>query len=224
MAEIEKSAESVEEAIEAALAELGISEQEAHIEIVQEGRPGFLGLKAQPSIVRVRPISGAAQSDTDEESPPEAAEQLAIAEEFVRGLLGTMAVEADVESAVVDGSSYVDVWGQQDGDDVGILIGRRGHTLDSLQELVRSVIQRRTGQRCVVLVDVEDYRKRRRSRIVRQAHDAAGQVRKTGRPQSLEPMNAYERKVVHDSIAAMGGLLTASEGEEPNRHVVIRRP
>jgi spoIIIJ-associated protein len=135
-----------------------------------------------------------------------------------------MTIEADVESAVVDGSSYVDVWGQQDGDDVGILIGRRGHTLDSLQELVRSVVQRRTGQRCVVLVDVEDYRKRRRSRIVRQAHDAAGQVRKTGRPQSLEPMNAYERKVVHDSIAAIGGLVTASEGEEPNRHVVIRRP
>jgi spoIIIJ-associated protein len=224
MAEIEKSAESVEEAIEAALAELGISEQEAHIEIVQEGRPGFLGLKGQPSIVRVRPISGAGQSDPEEESSPEAAEQLAIAEEFVRGLLGTMTIEADVESAVVDGSSYVDVWGQQDGDDVGILIGRRGHTLDSLQELVRSVVQRRTGQRCVVLVDVEDYRKRRRSRIVRQAHDAAGQVRKTGRPQSLEPMNAYERKVVHDSIAAIGGLVTASEGEEPNRHVVIRRP
>jgi len=223
MAEIERSAASVEEAIEAALAELGISEQEAHVEIVQEGRSGFLGLAGQPAIVRVRATSAAPRGGPPEGSSEELEEQLGVAEEFVRGLLERMDLQADVEPAVVDGAAYVDVWGRDDGDDVGILIGRRGHTLESLQELVRSVVYQRTGERCEVLVDVEDYRKRRRSRLVRMAQDAALRVRKTGRPEALEPMNAYERKIVHDTVAGIGGLATASEGEEPNRRVVIRR-
>ena len=223
MAEIERSAASVEEAIEAALAELGISEQEAHIEIVQEGRSGFLGLAAQPAIVRVRATSAAPRGGPPEESSEEFEEQLGVAEEFLRGLLERMGLVADVEPAVVDGAAYVDVWGRDDGDDVGILIGRRGHTLESLQELVRNVVHQRTGERCEVLVDVEDYRKRQRSRLERAAQDAARRVRKTGKPEALEPMNAYERKIVHDTIAGIGGLATASEGEEPNRRVVIRR-
>ena len=222
MAEIERSAASVEEAIEAALAELGISEQEAHVEIVQEGRSGFLGLAAQPAIVRVRATSAAPRGGPPEESE-ELEEQLGVAEEFLRGLLERMGLVADVEPAVVDGAAYVDVWGRDDGDDVGILIGRRGHTLESLQELVRNVVYQRTGERCEVLVDVEDYRKRQRSRLERAAQDAARRVGKTGKPQALEPMNAYERKIVHDTVAGIGGLATASEGEEPNRRVVIRR-
>ena len=221
MAEIERSAASVEEAIEAALAELGISEQEAHVEIVQEGRSGFLGLAAQPAIVRVRATSAAPGGGPPEESSEELEEQLGVAEEFLLGLLERMGLVADVEPAVVDGAAYVDVWGRDDGDDVGILIGRRGHTLESLQELVRSVVHQRTGERCEVLVDVEDYRKRRRSRLERVAQDAARRVRKTGKPEALEPMNAYERKIVHDSVAGIGGLATASEGEEPDRKVVI---
>ena len=223
MAEIERSGASVEEAIEAALAELGISEQEAHVEIVQEGRSGFLGLAAQPAIVRVRATSSAPRGGPPEESSEELEEQLGVAEEFLRGLLERMGLVADVEPAVVDGAAYVDVWGRDDGDDVGILIGRRGHTLESLQELVRNVVFQRTGERCEVLVDVEDYRKRRRSRLERTAQDAARRVRKTGKPEALEPMNAYERKIVHDTVAGIGGLATASEGEEPNRRVVIRR-
>jgi spoIIIJ-associated protein len=222
MAEIERSAASVEEAIEAALAELGISEQEAHVEIIQEGRSGFLGLAAQPAIVRVRATSAAPRGGPAEESSEELEEQLGVAEEFLRGLLERMGLVADVEPAVVDGAAYVDVWGR-DGDDVGILIGRRGHTLESLQELVRGVVYQRTGERCEVLVDVEDYRKRRRSRLERAAQDAARRVKKTGKPEALEPMNAYERKIVHDTVAGIGGLATASDGEEPNRRVVIRR-
>jgi spoIIIJ-associated protein len=116
------------------------------------------------------------------------------------------------------------VWGVSAQEDMGLLIGKRGHNLDALQELVRSHVQRQTDQRCHVLVDVEDYRKRRRTMIARMAHDAARRVQKTGRPESLEPMTAYERKVVHDTVAELGGLETASEGEEPQRFVVIRRP
>jgi spoIIIJ-associated protein len=106
---------------------------------------------------------------------------------------------------------------------MGVLIGKRGHTLESIQELVRSSIQRQLGERCAVQVDVEDYRKRRRSRVAGMAGEVGRRVRKTGRPEALEPMPAFERKIVHDAIAELGGLETASEGEGPNRHVVIRK-
>lgn len=103
-----------------------------------------------------------------------------------------------------------------------MLIGKGGHTLESLQEVVRNHVQRQIGERCRVLVDVEDYRKRRRTQLIRKARDAARQVQRSGRPQALEPMNAYERKIVHDAIMGIGGVSTASEGEEPERRVVIR--
>jgi spoIIIJ-associated protein len=88
--------------------------------------------------------------------------------------------------------------------------------------LVRSVVMRQTGERCSVLVDVEDYRKRRRDQVLRHASDAAARVRRTGNEVALEPMSAYERKLVHDAVAAIGGLETLSEGQEPNRRVVVR--
>ena len=217
MEEIEKSAASVEEAIEAALAELGVSEQEAQIEIVQEDRSGFLGLKAQAAVVRVRTRVPAGESRT------EPSEQQELAATFIEGLLGALAMDADVEVNEVEGVSYVDVWSSEEGEDLGILIGRRGHTLDSLQELMRNFVQQRSGDRCLVLLDVEDYRKRQRSRIVRQARDVAGKVKRTGRPEALEPMGSFERKLVHDTVAEIGGLESVSEGEEPQRRVVIRR-
>jgi len=85
------------------------------------------------------------------------------------------------------------------------------------------VVHRVTGERCSVLVDVEDYRKRRRAQVLHRARDTALRVKKSGRQEALEPMSAYERKLVHDAVAEMGGLETASEGEEPERRVVIRR-
>ena len=79
-----------------------------------------------------------------------------------------------------------------------------------------------SGERCRVMVDVEDYRKRRRAQVARMARDAATRVRRSGRQEGLEPMNAYERKVVHDTVASFGGLSSGSEGEEPSRRVIIR--
>jgi spoIIIJ-associated protein len=221
MREVERSAASVEEAVEAALEELGLSEQEARIEILQEPRQGFLGLSAHPAIVRVR--RAADPSQTGELEPEVLEEQGELAAEFLSGLLQAMALEADVEVNELDGATYVDVWGVSSSEDMGLLIGRRGHNLEALQELVRCYVQRQTEERCHVLVDVEDYRKRRRSMIEHKARDAARRVRKTGRPESLEPMSAYERKIVHDAVAELGGMETASEGEEPQRFVVIRR-
>jgi spoIIIJ-associated protein len=221
--EIERSGASVEEAIEAALNELGVSEQEARISIVQEPRTGFLGIASQPAIVRVSVAGGAGRLQEDDgEDRAALDEQADIGADFLEGLLDAMGLDADIEINEVDGATYVDVWAPEDGEDMGLLIGKGGHTLEALQEILRSHVQRRTGERCRVLVDVEDYRKRRRSHVVRKARDAARQVKRSGRPFALEPMSSYERKVVHDTVAEVGGLETASEGEEPARRVVIK--
>jgi spoIIIJ-associated protein len=214
--EVERSAASVEEAIEAALDELGVSEQEARVEIVQEPQKGILGIGAQQAVVRVRvqdqPVEG-----------PEVEEQADLAEDFLEGLLEKMGLDAEVDSGYVDGVMYVDVFGAEDSEAMGLLIGRHGQTLDSLQEIVRSAVQRATGERCRVMVDVEDYRKRRRSQLVQRARSVGEKVRRTGRPERMEPMTSYERKVVHDAVAEVDGIESASEGEDPERRVVIRR-
>jgi spoIIIJ-associated protein len=216
MREVERSAPSVEEAIEAALEELGVSEQEARVEIVQEPRGGLLGIGSQEAIVKV--------TVPDEGADGEAAEEHAeLAEDFLQGLLERMGVAADVEHHVVEGVMYVDILGAQDAEGMGLLIGRHGQTLDALQEVVRAAVQRQTEERSRVIVDVEDYRKRRRSQLSAKAQEAAKRVRRTGRPERFEPMNPYERKIVHDAAGQVSGVETASEGEEPQRRVVLRK-
>jgi spoIIIJ-associated protein len=217
MQEVERSAPTVEEALEAALAELGVTEQEAEVEIVQEPRSGLLGIGGQGAVVRVR--ARAAVQDEAEDLD----EQAEIAADFVEGLLDAMGVVGEVDVNEVDGVTYVEIWADDDPDALGLLIGKRGNTLESIQELVRIAVHRVTGERCSVLVDVEDYRKRRRAQVLHRAGDVARRVKKTGRQEALEPMSAYERKLVHDAVAEIGGLQTESEGEEPERRVVIRR-
>ena len=216
MREVERSAASVEEAIEGALEELGVSEQEAQVEIVQEPQKGLLGFGSQEAIVRVR----VRDEDVDTESLEDQAE---VAEEFLLGLLDRMDLDADVDHNLVDGVMYVDILAGEDAERMGLLIGRHGQTLDALQEVVRCAVQRQTQSRCRVMVDVEDYRKRRRSQLVQRATSVAARVSRTGKPERMEAMNPYERKIVHDAVGEVGGVETASEGEEPDRRVVIRK-
>ena len=216
MREIERSAASVEEALEAALAELGVSEQEAEVQIVQEPTRGLLGFGSQEAIVKVR----AREEDVE---GVDLDEQADVAADFLEGLLDRMGLDAEVDTGEVDGVMYVDVFGGQDDEGMGLLIGRHGQTLDALQEIVRSAVQRKTESRCRVIVDVEDYRKRRRSQLAEKARGAAQRVRRTGRPERMEPMSPYDRKTVHDAANDVGGVETASEGEEPQRRVVIRK-
>jgi len=225
MQEVERSAPTVEEAVEAALEELGISEQAALIKIIQEPKSGFLGIAGQQAIVRVRPRreDEAGPPPTEEELDPTLAEQAESAAEFLEGLLDAMGMEGDVDIAQVEGTAYVEIWADNEPDSLGVLIGKHGATLEAIQELTRTVVYRRSGERCLVLVDVEDYRKRRRAQILRRAREVARRVRQSGREEALDPMNAYERKLVHDAIAQLGGLQTESEGEEPTRRVVIRK-
>jgi spoIIIJ-associated protein len=213
--EIERSAASVEEAVEAALEELGVSEQEAEVEIVQDSQRGVLGFGSQEAVVKVRV--------RDEVGGVEVEEQARVAEEFLAGLLERMGLPAELDSGEVDGVMYVDVFAGEDAEGMGLLIGRHGQTLDALQEIVRSAVQRQTEARCRVIVDVEDYRKRRRSQLAERARSVAARVKRTGRPERMEPMSPYERKIVHDAVNSVGGVETASEGEDPQRRVVVRR-
>jgi spoIIIJ-associated protein len=216
MREVERSAASVEEAVEAALEELGVSEQEARVQILQEPQKGLLGIGGHDAVVRVTVRDEAIEG-------PEVEEQADLAEDFLRGLLDAMDLDAEVDSGYVEGVMYVDVFGAEDPDAMGLLIGRHGQTLDALQEVVRSAVQRTTAARCRVMVDVEDYRKRRRSQLSQRARSVAAKVKRTGRPERLEPMSPYERKVVHDAVGEIEGVESASEGEDPERRVVVRR-
>jgi spoIIIJ-associated protein len=216
--EIRRSAPSVEEAVEAALSELGVSEQEADIQVVQEPRQGIFGVGAQEAIVLVR-----ARVVSEQPSEDELDEQADVAADFLEGLLGKMGIEATVEPNLEDGTMYVDVIGPEpDDEDMGLLIGRHGQTLEALQEITRVVVAQRTGMRARVVVDVEDYRKRQLDRLIARAREVAQRVARSGREERLEPMNPFLRKIVHDAVGSVSGVESSSEGEEPERRVVIR--
>jgi spoIIIJ-associated protein len=216
--EIQRSAPSVEEALEAALTELGVSEQEADVTVLQEPRQGVLGIGSQEAVVSVR--LRRSDADATEEDLDEQGE---VAAEFLEGLLSRMGLDAEVEPVLEGGTMYVDVLGQgPDDEDMGLLIGRHGQTLEALQELARVVVGQRTGMRARIVVDIEDYKRRQRSRLEARAREVAARVARSHQEEELEPMNPFERKLVHDAVAAVPGVQTASRGEEPERRVVIR--
>jgi spoIIIJ-associated protein len=135
-----------------------------------------------------------------------------------------MGLTAGVELNFEDGTMYVDILGTDpDDEDMGLLIGRHGQTLEALQELTRTAVIHRTGLRSRVVVDVEDYKKRQRDRLEARAREIAKRVARTGQEEELEPMNPYERKLVHDVVAAVEGATSSSRGEDPERFVVIQR-
>jgi spoIIIJ-associated protein len=154
-----------------------------------------------------------------EELEPATPEDVAAtATEFVAGLLKSLDLEAEVTSSIDGDTATVEVAGES----LGGLIGRRGQTLDALQEITRTAVQRRLKGRVRVLVDVEGYRARRRASLAEYARSIAERAKERGTEIELEPMSAYERKVVHDAVAEIEGATSFSEGVEPNRKVVVR--
>jgi spoIIIJ-associated protein len=154
-----------------------------------------------------------------EEAPMSVDEQMAVVEAFVAGVVERFGFSAQT-SARVDGENLlVDVT----GDDLGLLIGPRGATLDALQELARTVLHRRGEDQALrVIVDVAGFRQRRAAALETFARRRGEEVISSGVPEALEPMSAADRKIVHDTISTLEGLETVSEGAEPNRYVVIR--
>lgn len=269
---VETTGRTVEEAKDAALDQLGVDEQDAEFEIVEEPRTGLFGrLRTEARVrARVRPTkprpkedrrdrrrerdsrggSGSgggeraakpareatprperaeriARSDTRTPTEGEAvvptltlAEQGEVAKGFLEGLMGTLGATATVTTAEVDADTVeVNVEGEQ----LGLLIGPKGQTLAALQELTRTVVQRRTGGReGWLLVDVSGYRKKRREALERFARDVAQQVLAANGSVAMEPMSPADRKIVHDTINEIDGVATTSEGEDARRHVVVR--
>jgi spoIIIJ-associated protein len=159
-----------------------------------------------------------ASDDVDEADLEEQADAVA---DFVEELLERMGIDAIAEPTTHRGHVYVDI---VDGpeDDMALLIGRNGQTLDAIQELARTAIGRRLDDRIRVLVDVGDYRKRQEDRLVEQAREAAERVQRSGTEERLDPMNAYQRKLVHDAVAEVEGVESVSEGVDPERYVIVR--
>jgi spoIIIJ-associated protein len=226
----EYSGRTVDEAIQRALEELGLEREDIHVEVLEESQKGFLGIGGKGARVRVEligewevvkkeePAEGVGFEEDhhpDEEPQPGAntVKPMKMTERIVNGI----GVEALVEARERDDSVLVDVWGE----DVAVLIGKGGNTLDALQYLV-NVACRRTGEVDKrIIVDVEGYRKRRKSRIEKLATQMAGKALSTGKCVDLEPMNPSERKTVHMILRDYSGVRTESEGEGRDRRVVI---
>jgi spoIIIJ-associated protein len=154
---------------------------------------------------------------TPEERLNQLDEEADMAADFVEGLLDRLDLPGDIEIEITEEQALLNL------EDVGsgLLIGRRGATLDALQELVRCAVQRQTERRSRVRVDVEGYRARHVEKLRDRCREAIAQVRESGQPVRLEPMDAYERKLMHDLVSKTGGVTSSSEGTEPKRRVVI---
>ena len=139
-----------------------------------------------------------------------------IAADYIEGLLDVADLDGDIDMDVEGDRAVVSVVGAT----LDELVGRRGEVLEALQELTRLAVHQQTGNRTRMMLDVGGYRQRRRTELAEAGHDAAEEVRRTGQPKRLWPMNPFERKVVHDAVAA-AGLRSESEGEEPDRRVVV---
>ena len=203
---IEVSGKTEDEAIEAALEQLGLSRDDVSVEIVEWAKSGFLGFKSTPAVVRVSYDATEDRSD-----------RLDRVEDFLRGLLERMDVEAEMELSEGDGSIDVTLTGK----DPGVLIGRRGETLDAIQHLTNYVINRGGSGRTRVNIDAENYRQRRNETLEALAARIAGKVMKYRRNMTLEPMNAYERHIIHTALQDYSNISTYSIGSEPNRRIVV---
>ena len=200
---IEVQGRTEDEAIESALEQLGMSRDDVSVEIVEQARTGFLGLKNTPAVIKVQ-----------YESKENRAEQV---DSFLTGLFQRMDIDVSLGITEEEGSISVILTGK----DPGALIGRRGETLDALQHLTNYVVNRSVTGRIRVNLDAENYRQRRNEALENLASRTAGKVIKYRRNMTLDPMNAYERHVIHTALQDHKQISTFSVGSEPNRRVVV---
>lgn len=207
MKSVEKTGRTVEEAIEAALLELGAERDQCEVEVLDEGNKGFFGLLgSKPARVRVAMKAPPAAS---------AAERGRL---FLEGLLGHMGVVGAIETRVDDdGAVHMNVTGSG----LGTIIGRRGQTLDAIQYLVSVVANQESPEWVRIVVDAEGYRERRAQTLTELAQRTAEKAKARGRRMRLEPMTAAERRLIHLALRDDPDVETRSEGEEPFRRVVI---
>lgn len=198
---VEKTGKTVQEAVDEALAELNVDESKVDIEIVEEGNKGLFGRgKNAKVIVTLR------EGIVDR------------AVNFIADILEKMDIFAEFEVEEDDESILIRI----SGEDIGIVIGRRGETLDALQYLTSLVVNKHNDAYKRITIDIENYRQKREETLVRLANRLADRVVKYRKELTLEPMNPYERRIIHSTLQANGRVDTYSIGEDPNRKVVIK--
>lgn len=199
------TAKTVEDAITQASVQLGVSSDRLQYEVVEKGSAGVLGglFGSRPAIIRAKKI--------------ETVDDKAV--EFLNSVFDAMGISVDVETKLNEEEKELEV--NLTGGEMGILIGKRGQTLDSLQYLVSLVVNKKTDEYLRVKLDTENYRARRKETLETLAKNIAYKVKRTKRSVALEPMNPYERRIIHSALQNDKYVFTRSEGEESFRHVVI---
>lgn len=200
---VEKSAKSIDEAVEQALNELGLKPEQVDVEVLEQPAKalfGFIGGRQAKVRVTARKI-----------------DPVEVANDFLKQIFTTMKISVSVEKITTDDHVLFNLR----GNDLGVLIGKHGQTLDALQYLVNLAANRDSMERVRVLLDVEDYRKRRADTLTQLALRLADKVKRRGEKVILEPMSSHERKIIHMALQNDQRIATFSEGEDPFRKVVI---
>ena len=190
---IEVSAKTVNDAITEACQKLSVTSDKLEYEVVEEGTSGFLGIGSKPAVIKAKVKSSV----------------LDIAKTFLNEVFEAMGLTVVITIKYDDIENFMDI--DLSGDEMGVLIGKRGQTLDSLQYLTSLVVNK----------EAENYRKRRKDTLENLAKNIAFKVKRTKRTLSLEPMNPYERRIIHSALQGDKYVTTHSEGEEPFRRVVV---
>ncbi|RKI92009.1 protein jag [Parablautia intestinalis] len=200
---VEISAKTVNDAITEACQKFVVTSDKLDYIVVEEGSTGFLGIGSKPAVIKAR-----AKCTVYDK-----------AKDFLKEVFEAMnmTVVVDVKFDEVNNNMNIDL----SGDEMGVLIGKRGQTLDSLQYLVSLVVNKDSDEYIRVKVDTEDYRRRRKETLENLAKNIAYKVKRTKRSVSLEPMNPYERRIIHSALQNDKYVTTHSEGEEPFRRVVV---
>lgn len=199
----EFSAKTLDDAITDAKVKLEATTENFEYEVIDKGSSGFLGIGSRPAKIRARKILNAREK----------------AEEFLERVFDAMQISVNVNIVENMDEKIMNI--DLSGDDMGVLIGKRGQTLDSLQYLVSLVVNKDGEEYVRVKVDTENYRQRRKDTLENLAKNISFKVKRTGRTVTLEPMNPYERRVIHSALQNDKFVETHSEGEEPFRRVVV---
>lgn len=201
---IEVSAKTVSDAITEACQKLGVTSDKLDYEVVEEGSSGFLGIGAKSAVIK----ASVKKSSVEE-----------VARVFLNDVFQAMNMEVVIAIKYNEEEKNMDI--ELSGNEMGVLIGKRGQTLDSLQYLTSLVVNKEQQDYVRVKVDTENYRSRRKDTLENLAKNIAFKVRKTRKPVVLEPMNPYERRIIHSALQGNKYVETYSEGNEPYRHVVV---
>ena len=229
---VEFTGKTVDAALDAALDQFRTSSDCVEYDVIEKESNGLLGLFSKPAKIRVRlkenadvleeAVKPVSVEEVVEETPVVAVDEgqmTKAAESFLREVCDKMGVEATFEISCDSEDSRINI--NIVGKDMGLLIGKRGQTLDALQYLTSLVVNKESGTYYKVKLDTENYRARRKETLENLAKNLSTKVKKTKRPVALEPMNPYERRIIHSALQHDKYVETYSEGEEPNRKVVI---